>query len=55
MLTSEIIANKGLISTEDLNNVESVEFLRSIKNSHSSLAKNCKNILEIGTEDVFPE
>lgn len=55
MLTTEIKVNKGLINSETKSNVDSIEFMRTIKNTHSSLAKNCHNILEIETADNFPE
>lgn len=55
MLTTEIKANKGLINSEENIDVESIEFMRTIKNTHSSLAKNGKNVLEIETVNNFPE
>jgi hypothetical protein len=55
MLTTEIKANKGLINSEEKSDVESIEFMRTIKNTHSTLAKNGKNVLEIETIDHFPE
>lgn len=54
MITANIEARKGLTINESMTQVESIELIKGIKNSHSAISKNGKNSLQVETEDSFP-